>query len=147
MERFVLVPSSRIFLAGRQEDPTTRKMLAPLKLLSLGRSVLILVLGTKQTKLVSPWADDCDDSANCYYKAVTYARRESRRAKLHVFYCRPPSLISSSLLVNPTKSCSAFWALSRIFLVLGSSSLDRGRKILPLEGFHLNGTETRQVSH
>ena len=54
MERFVLVPSSRIFLAGRQEDPTTRKMLAPLKLLSLGRSVLILVLGTKLTKLVSP---------------------------------------------------------------------------------------------
>ena len=36
---------------------------------------------------------------------------------------------------------------SRIFLVLGSSSLHGGRKILPLEGFYLNATETRQVSH
>ena len=38
MQRVVLVPNARIFLAERQEDPGTRKILAPCKLLSLGRS-------------------------------------------------------------------------------------------------------------
>ena len=32
------LPSTRIFLAERQEDPSTRRILAPCKLLSLGRS-------------------------------------------------------------------------------------------------------------
>ena len=38
MQRVVIVPSARIFRAERQEDPSTRKVLGPCKLLSLGRS-------------------------------------------------------------------------------------------------------------
>ena len=36
MQRVVVVPSARIFLAERQEDPFMRKILTPCELLSLG---------------------------------------------------------------------------------------------------------------
>ena len=144
MQRVVLVPragifqvlgssqdlpsTSRIFLAARQEDPSTRKILAPCKLPSLGRSQYqgkkagrsVANHGNKGQpfRLALPRADYCDSSAE--RKLLTPVKR-AERPKLYVCFCRPPFLIPSQTITR-TK-ISACKPNVNLIRLLGSSFL------------------------
>ena len=122
------LPRIFLVLVGSSQLPG-RKILAPCKLPSLGRSQYqgkkagrsVANHGNKGQpfRLALPRADYCDSSAE--RKLLTPVKR-AERPKLYVCFCRPPFLIPSSQTTTRTK-ISACKPNVKLIRLLGSSFL------------------------